>query len=79
MMHWWLFPLGIVLDLIWVMWMNAVEKEWIWRAGFWGMLTAAIGLFATIDIVHEPLRAIPYLVGLFFGSALGVAIKKRKK
>lgn len=78
-MHWWLFPVGIVLDLIWVLWMNAVEKEWMWRAGFWGMSTAAVGLYATIDIVHDWQHAIPYLGGLFIGSMLGVCLKKRKR
>lgn len=77
--HWWLFLVGVVLDLIWVLWMNAVEKEWPWRAGFWGMMTAAVGLYATIDIVHDYQHAIPYLVGLFFGSALGVYLKKKKR
>lgn len=79
MIHWWLFPVGIILDLIWVLWMNAVEKEWPLRAGFWGMMTAAVGIFATIDIVHEPRQAVPYLGGLFFGSMFGVLLKKRKK
>lgn len=77
--HWWLFLVGVVLDLIWVLWMNAVEKEWPWRAGFWGMMTAAVGLYATIDIVHDYQHAIPYLGGLFFGSALGVYLKKKKR
>lgn len=78
-MHWWLFPVGIGLDIIWVLWMNAVEKEWPLRAGMWGMATAAVGLFATIDIVHDWQHAVPYLAGLFFGSWAGVLLKRRKR
>ena len=77
--HWWLLPLGVVLDIIWVLWMNAVEKEWPIRAGWWGMLTAAVAMFATVDIVHEPIQSVPYLMGLFIGSYLGVSWKKRKR
>lgn len=76
--HWWLFPLGILLDLIWVFWMASVEKMWMWRAGFWGMMTAAVGIIATVDIVHDPIQSIPYLGGLFFGSVAGVWFKRRK-
>jgi len=77
--HWWLFFVGVGLDVIWVLWMSAVEKEWPIRAGFWGMATAAVGLFATIEIVHDWQHAVPYLVGLFFGSYIGVFLKKKKK
>lgn len=79
MIHWWLFPLGIVLDMIWVFWMHAVEKMWKWRAGFWGMMTAVVGLMATVDVVHNPIQSIPYLAGIFVGSVLGVQLKKREK
>lgn len=78
-MRWWLFPIGICLDIIWVFWMNAVEKDWPIRAGFWGTATAAVGLFATIDIVHDWKHAVPYLAGLFFGSYAGVLLKRKKR
>lgn len=73
----WLLPLGIVVDVIWVLWMNAVQKEWPLRAGFWGMMTAAVGILATVDIISNYYNAIPYLVGLFIGSWGGVILKRR--
>lgn len=79
MIHWWLFPLGIALDMIWVFWMHAVEKMWTLRAGFWGMMTAAVGIFVTVDVVHSPIQSMPYLAGIFVGSMLGVQLKKRNK
>lgn len=78
MIHWWLFPLGIILDFVWIMWMHAVAKSWPLRAGFWGMMCAAVGLVATVDIVHDPIQSVPYLAGLFVGSYLGVSLKRKK-
>jgi hypothetical protein len=75
-LHWWLLPLGILLDLIWVLWMSAVQKDWPLRSGFWGMATVAVGLFATVDIVDDHIQCIPYLMGSFIGSVVGVYIKR---
>lgn len=79
MIHWWLLPLGFALDVLWILWLNSVQKEWPWRSGFWGTVLGAVTLFATVDVVHDPIQSIPYLTGMFIGSVVGVYVKKGRK
>jgi len=78
-LNWWLFVYGFCLDVFYILWLNSIEKNWMWRASIWGTILGAITLFATVDVVHDPLQSIPYLLGMFVGSVVSMYYKKRNK
>jgi len=39
-------------------------------------LTACV-LYVFLDVTKEPIQAVPYLVGIWVGGILGIALKKR--
>lgn len=77
--NWWLFVWGFALDVLYLLWLNAIDKIHVWRASIWGTILGAVTLFATIDVVRDPFQAIPYLSGMFVGSVVGMYVKKRNK
>lgn len=74
-----IFLYGFALDVFYLLWLNAIDKMQVWRASLWGTILGAVTLFATVDVVHNPLQSIPYLAGMFVGSVVGMSIKKRNK
>lgn len=75
----WLYLLliGFLTDIVWVMWMDAVAKLKPWKSGFWGVMTSVVGLIAIVNIVENHWHTIPYLIGMFCGSVVGVYYKRK--
>ncbi len=62
------FWLGAVIDLMYVLWIDAVNKRHIFRAGAYSVGIAAPGLFGFLEIVSDVSMAFPYLAGLAVGT-----------
>jgi hypothetical protein len=68
---------GFLVDLFYVYWIAAVEKESPYRAGTFAVMIAACSTFSFLDIVNQRWLVVPYFAGIFAGTVMGVTIKKR--
>ncbi len=68
--------MGAIIDLMYVLWIGAVNKRQIFRAGAYSIGIAAPGLFGLLEIVSDTTMAIPYLIGLACGTMGTLYFKK---
>lgn len=70
------FMSAFVLDLLYVLWFHAIETKRVFQGVVSSMLLGACGLYGTVSAVGNRWLAIPYLLGLGAGTALGIFVKK---
>jgi len=73
------FALGAVIDLMYILWIDSVTHRKIWRAGVYSVGVAAPGLFGFLEVVSNVYMAIPYLAGLAVGTMVTLYFKKREE
>ena len=71
-----LFFIGTVFDLLYVLWMSACERRKPHLAGILGVLIALCSFLGVQGALEDPMNLVPYLSGLYLGSYLGVRLKK---
>lgn len=62
------FLLGFVIDLFYVVYVNAVRDRHKLKAGAASVMLAAPALLGFMSILEEKLLMAPYFAGLFFGT-----------
>ncbi len=73
------FCLGAVIDVMYVLWIRAVNQRQIFRAGVYSIGIAAPGIFGYLEIVSDTLMAVPYLLGLALGTMATLRFGKKKE
>lgn len=72
------FIFGLSVDLFYVIWMKAVNKDNAVAAVLASMLMALCSIFGFVSIVGHWYYSIPYLVGLGTGTYVGMRFQELK-
>lgn len=72
---WWLFPLGVLFDFLYILWYWAAEKERAWLGGCASVAIVGVGMTGLLQAVDNHWNMVPYMAGLFLGSVLGIKFK----
>lgn len=73
------FLLGFLIDLFYVGWMWATRNNHYIIGIVASVSIAACSLFGFINVYDNRILAIPYLLGLAFGTFIGIYLQKRMK
>ena len=68
-----------VTDTIYVNLVKSIQQDNPWRAAFWSVIVTLTASIAVINYTTDHLALIPALLGAFFGTYLGVKIRKKDK
>jgi hypothetical protein len=68
------FCLGFLIDIMYVIWILAVASGSVWLASFASVGMAIPGIFGYMAILEDRKMAVPYLLGLFFGTMCGTVL-----
>lgn len=63
-------------DVIYVYFVKSIQNDNHWSASFWAMVVTFTASIAVINYTTDHLALIPALVGAFFGTFLGMKIRK---
>ena len=69
------FVLACLVDILYVLWMNAVTAKRSYLAATAAVGIAACGVVNVINVVGDHWLVIPYLLGAFVGVLLGCKVK----
>lgn len=72
---WWLFPLGVLYDFLYILWYWAAERERAWLGGFASIAVVGVGMTGLLEAVDNRWTLVPYMLGLFMGSVWGIKLK----
>jgi hypothetical protein len=72
-----LFLVGLVYDVLYVLWNHSVASDRIHRASVLSVAIAAIGMFGITKVVESHVMAVPQLCGVLAGTYLGMWLKRR--
>ena len=70
------FTLVFVVDIIYTYYLKAVNESKSVVAGFWGAVCWLIGSLAVIEYTADHWLLIPACLGAFFGTYVGIKIRK---
>lgn len=70
-----LFFIGTIFDLLYVLWMNACNNKRAHLAGILGVLISACSIIGVKEALDDMVNVIPFWSGLYLGSYLGVKLK----
>jgi len=70
------FCLGFIIDFMYVLWIQSVNKRQVFRAGLYSVGIAAPGIFGYLEIVDDTVMAAPYLLGLAVGTMVTLKFQK---
>lgn len=73
--NWWLLPLGFLFDFLYIVWYWSAEKEKAIVCGLASVALVAISVTGILEAIDNRWNLIPYFIGLFLGSAIGVKAK----
>ena len=76
--NWWLLPAYFVLDLLYIAWMWATEKNMPFVGGISSLSIYGMGIIGTIQVYDNRWNMIPLFLGVFLGSYVGISYKKYK-
>lgn len=68
-----------VTDTIYVNLVKSIQQDNPWRAAFWSVIVTLTASIAVINYTTDHYALIPALLGAFFGTYLGVKIRKKDK
>ncbi len=68
---------GFIIDLMYVLYIWSATKEYYVFTALTSIGVAAPATFGLVAIVDNNMMAIPYFVGLAFGSIAGIYLKKK--
>lgn len=71
------FLFGFVIDISYVVWVRSVAKGRKILAGLSSLLITAPALFGYYSVFHNLWLSIPYLLGLFIGTVIGLFIHEK--
>lgn len=74
-----LFLLGACTDVGYVLWLGAVKRRSYVISVLMSMCLGGISLFSFVSVDTNRLLAIPYLLGLGFGTFLGLYATRNEK
>ena len=74
---WYLIILGCMFDVLRVGWYWSTEHNKAWLAGLISAMIAGCSLLGVVEALEYRPNAIPYLIGIFLGSFLGVKLRAR--
>ena len=77
-MNWWLLPLGFLFDFLYIVWFWAAEKGYALLGGLMSVSIVCISITGIFQSLDNRWNLLPYMLGLFLGSFLGIKIKKWK-
>lgn len=69
------FAAGVAIDLAYVAWMRGVSDRQPVRAALASMAIGACSLLGLTGVVADHWLAVPWLLGLGVGTAVGVVLK----
>lgn len=72
-----IFALSILVDVLYVTWVTALQRDKMWLAACAGTGISACGVLNLINIVDDHWLIAPYLAGAFVGVILGSKLKSR--
>lgn len=72
-----LFVIGTIFDLLYVLWMNACNEKRAHLAGILGVLISACSFLGVKEALADALNLIPFWTGLYVGSYVGVKLKAK--
>ena len=73
------FTSAALLDIVYVFWFTSVSEKKPWKAALSSVFIGICGMFGTLNVVGNHWMAIPYLLGLGFGTIAGMELKRRSK
>ncbi len=79
MMYLAVFLCGVLVDLVYVIWVNAVTAKRVLPAATAAVAIGALGLFSITSVIGDGALAAPYLAGLGVGTVIGIKMNKEKK
>lgn len=65
-------------DILYVHLVRSIQQEHPWRAAGWSMVVTLSASIAVINYTENHLALIPALLGAFFGTFLGVKLRKKE-
>jgi uncharacterized membrane protein YfcA len=71
------FCSGVAVDVLATMVFHYTNQNKAVMAATTNVLVTGCVLFVFVDVSKDPWVAIPYLIGIWVGGILGVALKKR--
>lgn len=66
-------------DAIYVYFVKSIQHDHPWRAAFWSVLVTFTASIAVINYTTDHMALIPALLGAFFGTFLGMKIRKNEQ
>ena len=70
------FTLVFFVDIIYTYFLKAVNENNALKASFWGAACWLVGSFAVIEYTADHMLLIPACIGAFFGTFVGMKIRK---
>jgi uncharacterized protein YebE (UPF0316 family) len=72
-----IFLLGLSIDVFYTLWVLAVSNGRRVLAGLFSVLLYIPSLLGLLNIIDDHILAIPFCLGLFFGTILGISLGSR--
>lgn len=66
-------------DILYVNLVKSIQQDLHWRAAFWATVVTFTANVAVINYTTDNLTLIPGLLGAFFGTALGMQLRKKEQ
>ena len=65
-------------DVLYIYFMKAVQHDRPWQASFWSVVVTFTASITVINYTEDHWNLIPALIGAFFGTYVGMWVKKRQ-
>lgn len=72
-----LFAVGLVYDVLYVLWNHSIVRDRIHLASILSVAITAIGIFGITKVVETHIMAVPQLCGVLIGTYVGMWMKRR--
>lgn len=72
------FSLAVLIDVLYVLWFVAVNERSVIRASLSSIAIGACGFISISSAIKNSWMAIPYLLGLGVGTAVGMWLKAKR-
>lgn len=70
------FLSGVAVDVLATLVFHYTNKNKAVLAATTNVILTACVLYVFVDVTKDPMQAIPYLIGIWVGGILGIALKK---